>query len=255
MPNKGFLSRLAPFAFSLALGLALWWGVSRLMESRLVPGVGETCLTLGDLLFTAHAWQDICVTVFRGVGGLGISILAALIFGIPAGLSKKAMELLSPLVAALQACPPVLWISLLLVWCGTGSVVPLGVVFASLFPPLFANVAGGVAAIDPRLFQMARIYRVGRFTVLKEVVLPGMLPFFLAGLSYALGTCWKITAVAEFLGSGTGMGARIYWSYRMLEMPELFAWGLLLVILGMGLELGVVRPLRLAAEIKGGRDA
>lgn len=255
MPNRGVVNRLAPFAFSLAVGLAFWWGVSKLMESRLVPGVGDTFHALGGLLATGQAWQDICITVFRGVGGLGLSVFAALLLGIPAGLSKRVMELLGPLVAALQACPPVLWISLLLVWCGTGSVVPLGVVFASLFPPMFANVAGGVAAIDHRLFQMARIYNVGRFAVLKEIVLPGMLPFFLAGLSYALGTCWKITAVAEFLGSGTGMGSRIYWTYRMLEMPQLFAWGLLLVILGMGLELGVVRPLRLAAEKKGGSGA
>ena len=37
----------------------------------------------------------------------------------------------APLVAALQSCPPVLWISLVLVWAGTGSTVPVVVVFAT----------------------------------------------------------------------------------------------------------------------------
>jgi NitT/TauT family transport system permease protein len=154
------------------------------------------------------------------------------------------MSLLSPIVAALQACPPILWISLLLVWSGQGNSVPLGVVFASVFPPLFANIAQGAASLDQRLFDMAKVHMVGRIKVLRHIIWPGVYPYLIAGLSYALGACWKITAVAEFLGSSDGMGSRLYWSYRMLELTQLFSWALLLVTMGMFLEILVVRPLR-----------
>jgi len=41
-----------------------------------------------------------------------------------------------------------------------------------------------------------------------------------------------------------GIGARIYWSYRMLQMPELFSWALVLIGLGLGLEFTLIRRLR-----------
>jgi NitT/TauT family transport system permease protein len=148
------------------------------------------------------------------------------------------------MVAALQACPPVLWISLLLVWAGQGNSVPLGVVFATVFPLLFANIAQGAASLDQRLLDMAKVHTVGRLKIIRHILWPGVYPYFIAGLSYALGACWKITAVAEFLGSSDGMGSRLYWSYRMLELPQLFSWALLLIIMGTFLEILVVRPLR-----------
>ncbi|MCP4693859.1 MAG: ABC transporter permease subunit [Desulfobacterales bacterium] len=111
------------------------------------------------------------------------------------------------------ATTPVLWITFLMVWAGSGGVVPIIVVVASLFPPLFANVTRGVMDLDERLFDMARVYRVKPMKVLTGVVLPGAWPYILAGMSYALGACWKVVAVAEFLGASSGIGARLYWAY------------------------------------------
>ena len=233
-----------PFIFSGCLVLLAWAGLSWLAGPRLVPPPWETLAALGAVLGEGRSWRDISLTLFRGASGLGLALSAALVCGLPAGRSPRVMSLLAPLVASLQACPPVLWISLLLVWLGQGNGVPLGVVFASVFPPLFANLAQGAASLDPRLFDMARLYRVGRGRVFKDIIWPGVRPYLTAGLSYALGTCWKVTAVAEFLGSADGMGSQLYWAYRMLAMPRLFAWALLLVVMGLGLELLVVRPLR-----------
>jgi NitT/TauT family transport system permease protein len=109
-------------------------------------------------------------------------------------------------------------------------------------------VAQSVAALDRRLLMTARIFRVGKRRILKDLILPGIYPYVLAGLSYALGSGWKIAAVAEFLSSSKGIGARIYWSYRMLEMPELFSWALVLIGLGVGLEFTLIRWLRRRAE-------
>nr|WP_281432198.1 ABC transporter permease subunit [Desulfatitalea alkaliphila] len=172
----------------------------------------------------------------------------ALVTGLAAGLSHRTMSLISPLVAALQATPPILWVTLLMVWVGTGSAVPVLVVIASLYPPLFLNVAQGTAALDHRLFAMARVYRVPPLRVLKDLLLPGIHSHLLGGLSHVLASCWKVTAVAEFLASGQGIGARIYWAYRMLEMEQLFAWAVVLVSIGMCIEFGLIRPLRRAAE-------
>lgn len=102
-------------------------------------------------------------------------------------------------------------------------------------------------ALDQRLRAMSRLYRVPRTRLLARVVLPGITPYLAAGLSYALAAAWKVTAVAEYLASGDGVGARVYWAYRMLEIEQLIAWALILTGMGVCLETGLAARMRRAA--------
>ncbi|MCJ2163404.1 MULTISPECIES: ABC transporter permease subunit [unclassified Pseudodesulfovibrio] len=233
---------------SLGLALGGWQLCSLAVGTMLVPSPMEVGRELLHMVMQAETWLTLSITVARGAAGLLGALVCALVLGIATGSSPKAMRLLAPLVAALQSCPPVLWITLLMVWAGTGSLVPMAVVFATVFPLLFANVAQGCLALDRRLFDMAKLYHVPRWRILCRIILPGITPYLLAGLSYAAATSWKVTAVAEFLGSSTGIGAKLFWAYRMLKMPEIFAWASIVVLLGVVLELMVIAPLRLSAE-------
>jgi len=60
-----------------------------------------------------------------------------------------------------------------------------------------------------------------------------------------------VAATAEFFGSGTGIGARIYWAYRQLDMPLLFAWTAVIVAIGLVLDVGVIHPLRHGVRVEG----
>lgn len=245
--------RSLPALVSLTVALTVWQLCSLSAGSLLVPTPFEVGRELLELCLKPETWLTMGITMARGAAGLLAALLCALVFGIATGSSKTAMRLLAPLVAGLQSCPPILWITLLMVWVGTGSIVPMAVVFATVFPLLFANVAQGCLAIDRRLFDMTRLYRVPRLRVLKQIILPGLTPYLLAGLSYAASTSWKVAAVAEFLGSSNGIGARLFWAYRMLEIPALFAWACIVIILGVTLELLVITPLRHSAESFTGR--
>ena len=242
-----------PALVSLAVALAAWQLCSLAAGNLLVPTPYEVGCALLKLCLKPETWLTVGVTMARGAAGLLAAVACALVLGIATGSSRTAMRLLAPLVAGLQSCPPILWITLLMVWVGSGSLVPMAVVFATVFPLLFANVAQGCLALDRRLFDMTALYRVGRLRVLMRVVLPGLTPYLLAGLSYAASTSWKVAAVAEFLGSSDGIGARLFWAYRMLEIPALFAWACIVIILGVTLEMLVIAPLRVSAETFTGR--
>ncbi|MBN2452545.1 MAG: ABC transporter permease subunit [Lentisphaeria bacterium] len=234
------LLRILPFG----LILAAWLGASLLLGEELVPGPVSTTVELAGMVASLQTWRHVCLTVYRGTAGLLLAVAGAYLLGIPCGLSPTAMRVVTPLVTALQSCPPIVWISLLLVWAGVGATVPILVVAAAAFPVLFLNMAQGTAALDRGLFDMARLYRLPRRSVLRHIILPGTSRYALAAFSFALGITWKVTATAEFFGSGNGIGARIYWAYRVLDMPRLFAWTFLIILIGMGLETGIVHPIR-----------
>jgi ABC-type nitrate/sulfonate/bicarbonate transport system permease component len=243
--------RLSPFL----LLLALWWLASALAGAELVPSPWTTGREVGRLATNGDLWHHLSLTIFRGTSGLLLGLGVAVLLGVPCGFFRPVMMALAPLVTAMQSCPPIIWISFLLVWVRAGHVVPMLVVFAAVFPPCFLNVAQGVAGLDRRLLEMAHVYRVPRGRILRQIVFPGIARFAVASLSYALGITWKVTATAEFFGAPTGVGERIYWSYRELAMPRLFAWTAVIVAVGVVLELGVVHPLREALDRDGAGDA
>jgi ABC-type nitrate/sulfonate/bicarbonate transport system permease component len=238
------IRKLIPFV----LLLALWLLASRTCGDQLVPTPWTTGKEIWRLAWSGELLRQLSVTVFRGTSGLVLGFGTALLLGVPCGFLRPVMNALAPLITAMQSCPPIIWISFLLVWVKAGHLVPMLVVFAAVFPPCFLNVAQGVAGLDGRLLEMARVFHVPRRRILRQIVLPGIARFSVASLSYALGITWKVTATAEFFGAPTGVGERIYWSYRELNMPRLFAWTAVIVAVGLVLELGVIHPLREALD-------
>ena len=199
------------------------------------------------LLASQTTWSHVAATLLRGLGGLALAAVAAYVLGIPCGLDPRLLEFFSPLVTAAQSCPPIVWISLVLVWVSTGSTVPIIVVFASVFPVLFINIAQGTAHLDRNLFAMARFYRVPRRRFLSQLILPGIAQSSLAAFTFALGITWKVAATAEFFGAPDGIGARIYRSFRLLDMPALFAWTVIIALIGLALDTGVISRVRVWA--------
>lgn len=244
MSPLAIIRKASPFVI-----LLLCWALaSALYGQTLVPAPGTTALKLLALLASRTTWAHVAATLLRGFGGLALATSAAYLLGVPCGLDSRLLDFFSPLVTAAQSCPPIVWISFVLVWASTGSTVPIIVVFASVFPVLFINIAQGTAQLDRNLFAMARFYRVPRRRFLCQLILPGIAQPSLAAFTFALGITWKVTATAEFLGAATGIGAQIQRAFRLMDMAGLFAWTLIIIAIGLVLELGLIHPLRERAK-------
>ncbi|MBO7742301.1 MAG: ABC transporter permease subunit [Victivallales bacterium] len=240
------LFTLLPFA---AL-LLLWQLCAVLNGGRLIPEPADTISALLRLAAESATWLDILRTLSRGFLGLVLALIAAEVLGIWCGRRPLVMGMLSPVVTFFQGCPPIVWISLLLVWVSLGSTVPVAVVAISTFPALFLTIARSTASLDHKYFQVASIYRVPRLTVLTRLIIPGIADATSAAMSYALGLAWKVTATAEYLGAEDGIGGRIYQAYRNLQLPELYAWTLIIALIGLSVEKFTIR--RQAQQRAGG---
>ena len=95
------------------------------------------------------------------------------------------------------------------------------------------NTYQGVKSIDRQLLQVAQIYRISKPRVIREIYLPQVAPYLLAGVSNALGVTWKAVAMAEFLSVQQGIGAGMAVARINLETAALFAWTLFLIGLGL----------------------
>ena len=73
-----------------------------------------------------------------------------------------------------------------------------------------------------------------------KVELPLLKPYLAASYESGIGLAFKVGVMAEILGQvPDGNGKKLQWSYMNIEMAEVFAWTIWLIILLVLLEHGL----------------
>ena len=99
------------------------------------------------------------------------------------------------------------------------------------------------------LSEMAQVY-LSPWKKFRYVTLPQILPRFFASASTALGFSWKAVITAEILAlPKLGIGRQMQFHKIHVEIPELFAWTRLVILLSVLLEFSFRYLLKKAGQI------
>jgi ABC-type nitrate/sulfonate/bicarbonate transport system permease component len=110
----------------------------------------------------------------------------------------------------------------------------IGVIaFGAIWPMLLATVHG-FAAVEPRLYEVARILHLSRAAVIFKIALPSALPDIVAGLRLSLTIALILAVICEMIAGLDGLGNWVLLSARMFRSPDLFAGVILLGAIGFG---------------------
>ena len=202
----------------------------------LLASPADVLLRLGQLAVTAAFWRTVAWSAVRIFGGFLLATVLAVALAALAAWKQWFRGLMAPLVAAVKAVPVASFVILVLLWVSSRN---LSVVISLLigFPVIYANVLAGLDSTDPRLIEMARVFRVPFRRQLSTVYLSQVAPFLRSGLSLAIGLCWKSGVAAEVIGIPSGsIGEKLYKAKIYLETPDLFCWTVAVVVLSIGCE-------------------
>ena len=119
----------------------------------------------------------------------------------------------------------------------------VAVTIASCFTYFTLNVIQGTKAIDRDLVEMARTYEASELTIMRSIIVPSVVPYFLAGARITLGVAWQVTLFGEYLMGIHGVGFQISGAIGLLNTPDIYMWGLSVVLLTIAFEYGFFRPL------------
>lgn len=184
----------------------------------------EAALRLVDLLPSAGFWRAVGSSSLRIFGGFLLACALGTTLAALAAGHRRLRELLAPLIAVMKAVPVASFVILALVWLDA-RFLSLFISALVVFPPVYLNVLEGARQTDPRLAELARVYRVPFRRRAWGIYLPQVLPYFRSAASLALGLCWKAGAAAEVIGLPAGtIGERLYTAKIYLQTPDLFAW-------------------------------
>lgn len=235
-------ARAALVAASVLTIVLVWVLAAPRFEEYILPPPGNVLDALRSSLERGVWVEQVTATLTHMAIGFGLILAIGLPLGIVIGRVWVVEDLARVPLIFLQTVPTVVLIALALIFVGTTATGVVGVTVASGLPYFTLNVIQGTKSIDRDLVEMGRAYGAREASLMRSIVLPSVVPFFLAGSRVTLGVVWQVTLFGEYLMGTPGVGFQISSDIKLLDTASVFAWGLSIVALTIAFEYGLFRP-------------
>lgn len=221
---------------SILAGLALW----HLLASVIV---NDTTLLVSPIVVLKTAYQMLFVTgelyphLFASSWIFFYGFVLAIFVGVPLGfvmaLNTAVRDYVNPWMATLYTTPRIAFAPVLLLWFGIGAGSKVAIVFLGCIFPILINSYYGMRTVDREFVDLARSFRLGRWSLFFKILLPASVPFVLAGVRLAIGRGLTGVAIAEWFGATEGLGYLIFFAGQTLNIPTLFVGVAVFAALGI----------------------
>ncbi|MFI8321461.1 ABC transporter permease [Streptomyces sp. NPDC085529] len=174
------------------------------------------------------------VSLRRVAAGLVIGGAVGVTLALLSGLSRLGEDLVDATVQMLRTVPWVGLIPLLIIWLGIGEAPKVALIALGTAFHLYLNVYAGIRGVDAQLVEAGQSLGLGRWGLVRHVVLPGALPGAMTGLRYALATAWLALVFGESINADAGIG------FLMNQAREFFRTDVIVVCLVVYAFLGLL---------------
>jgi NitT/TauT family transport system permease protein len=223
--------------------LVLWEVLPRLdlVSSRYLPPFSRVILKIICLYKDADLYMNIIVSLWRVVVGLGICLVISLVFGLSIGYFAKGLtEKFTPLFRLFGQINPYSLFPLFVLLLGIGEGAKVGIViWTAIWPMLFHSFLGA-RAVDPNLIKAAESMAISKLKLFIKVILPSALPSVFLGLRIGVQMAFFILIASEMSGTIVGLGFMLHNAGNNYLVEELYAAGLCIVVLSVGINLFLV---------------
>ena len=194
------------------------------------PPVDEIGRSFVDLLSQGKTYAKIGTTLGHVVQAVAVSCVLGIILGIAEGLIPYLHALLRPLAALLRSTPMIVLVIIIMVL--SRPQVPLLTGCAVLVPIISEAAYEGCVRIEPELIDVYRLDSSIRPSIIFRVYLPLISGYMQQAFVNACGMGMKVIVTAEYVVQiRDSLGKTVYDRVYAYEYPELFAYGLIMVLL------------------------
>jgi NitT/TauT family transport system permease protein len=215
--------RLASGPLLVATILTAWEFLVRLVEARptSIPSPSRVLLELWRQApqFREHA----TVTLIESMEGLLLALVAGLALGTIAAWRASFRRIASVLLSILGCVPLITLAPLMIIWFGYGFPSAVANSFVVCFLPMLSLLLAGFSSLPAETEETLRTMGAGRAIVYLKVRLPACLPYLTRALKVSIPLAFAGAAVAEFVGSDSGLGFLMQYAGSRADATPLFA--------------------------------
>ncbi|MGX9961894.1 ABC transporter permease [Roseomonas sp. F4] len=233
-----WLDRLRAILPGLAVLALLIAGLEAAVQAGLIrrvlmPPPSVIGATLFELLASGEFVEPLLATLKLVFAGFAIGSVIGVTLGTAMGWWPAAFRLFEPLVELVRPVPKSALVPPLMLFLGIGFTMKVTSVALVVIFPVLLNTLQGVRGVDRVMLDAARTHGWGTTHTLWHLVLPAALPFVLAGMRISLGLALVLAVLAEMLAGEGGLGFLILDMQRSFLIRQMYAWLVILAVLGL----------------------
>jgi NitT/TauT family transport system permease protein len=226
----------------------IWESYGRFLNNDLLfPTFTATVRAFFDAILSgvlpARAWSSIKVLLMGYACGV---VLATLLTAL-AIMSRIGTDFLETMTSMFNPLPAIALFPLALLWFGLGEGSIVFVLVHSVLWPLALATFAGFQGVPDTLRMAGRNYGLRGLPYVLQILVPSALPSILSGLKIAWAFAWRTLIAAELVfgvssGQG-GLGWFIFENKNTLDIPNVFAGLLTVILIGLVIENVIFRTI------------
>jgi len=226
----------------------IWETYGRFLNNDLLfPTFSATVRAFFDAILSgvlpARAWSSIKVLLMGYACGV---VLAALLTAL-AIMSRIGTDFLETMTSMFNPLPAIALLPLALIWFGLGNGSLIFVLVHSVTWAIALNTHSGFLSVSNTLKMVGRNYGLTGPRYIWKILIPAAFPSILTGLKIGWAFAWRTLIAAELVfgvssGQG-GLGWFIFENKNTLDIPNVFAGLLTVIIIGLVIENVIFRTI------------
>lgn len=246
---RRLLTSWVPPVVALVLFILVWqliWASAITSEFK-VPSPAAVWASFLDVVADGSVLSILWTSISRAFVGFAIALVIATPLGLLVAKVGVVRRAIGPLLSGLQSLPSVAWVPAAVLWFGLTDATIYFVVLAGSIPSIANGLVAGIDQIPPILPRVGKVLGTRGLSSARHILLPAALPGYIAGCKQGWAFSWRSLMAAEIIAAGPllgfGLGAYLKQGSDFSDMPTVIAAIFLILIVGIGIELLVFRPI------------
>ncbi|MEV5408419.1 ABC transporter permease subunit [Thermopolyspora sp. NPDC052614] len=232
---------LAPL-WPIPVIVVCWEVATRLAVNQYFPPPSQIAIQVYELWFSgppSHLFltEDVSTHIWPSLGRLlrawFLACLVGVVIGVALGRSRRLADYIDPLIQFGRAIPPPTLLPLFLALFKVGPQMQIATIIFGIIWPVLLNSIEGARHIDLLHLETAAVFKISPWRRLVRIILPEAAPKIFAGLRVSLSLALILMVISEMIGGTEGIGFSLVYAGNDFDFPGMWAWLLLLGILGL----------------------
>jgi NitT/TauT family transport system permease protein len=226
---------------SVVVPFLLWWLISSTgwINPKFLPSPINVVQAFARLLEKGVVFEDLRASVFRVGLGFALAAMVSIPLGIAMGAFATVRSLLEPIIGIVRYMPAPAFIPLLIIYLGLDEAPKIALIFIGV---IFFNtlmIMDAVKFVPKHLLETTYTLGGSRRQTLMQVITPYVVPNIIDAFRINMAAAWNLVVVAELIAANEGLGKRIAIAQKFFRTDEIFAYLILLGIIGFLIDLSL----------------
>jgi NitT/TauT family transport system permease protein len=240
--NQNWLRKL----FVLIVIAVCWEAYARWLDNELlVPTFNATVRALIDGIASGVILTRALLSIRVLLMGFATGVLIAAVLTFIAINTRIGNDFLETMTAMFNPLPAIALLPLALIWFGLGTGSLVFVLVHSVLWAVALNTHAGFRSVSTTHRMVGQNYGLRGIGFVAKILIPAAFPSILAGLKIGWAFAWRTLIAAELVFGTTsgqgGLGWYIFEAKNQLNIPEVFAGLLSIILIGLFIENVVFR--------------